>query len=273
MLNSAVLKSLALFLFLLIIISSLLSWSAILLWYWLRTFSLQNSDFSLDALHNQWKKCLISRDDDLNVSHICLVTLTEIASQLWSERDIKQQQNSRISQWNQRSVSLILIDSDHYMSVWLRSQRSCNSIILMTWSEYDDLSFCCELKRTQCLWLVAEISARRFRQQQQQLTWLHRWTSSRDAVKTWSTLEFWRYDAFMYSSIELSSLASVTMPGFELVIVMISAVLRLSHASLRVRRSVRRNIEIIQLAVAIRLDDDTRSRRRQKIIECRKTRF
>lgn len=170
LLDSAVLKSLALFLFLLIIVSSLLSWSAILSWYWLRTFSLQNSDFSLDALHNQWKKCLISRDDDSNVSHICLITLTEIASQLWSERDIKQQQNSKISQWNQRSVSLILINSDHYMSVWLRSQRSCNSVILMTWSEYDDLSFRCESKRTQCLWLVAEILARRFRQQQQQLT-------------------------------------------------------------------------------------------------------
>ncbi len=82
LLNSVVLKSLAFFLFLLIIVSSLLSWSAILSWYWLRTFSLQNSDFSLDALHNQWKKCLISRDDDSNVSHICLVTLTEIASQL-----------------------------------------------------------------------------------------------------------------------------------------------------------------------------------------------
>lgn len=170
-------------------------------------------------------------------------------------------------------MSLILINSDHYVSVWLRSQRSCNSVILMTWSKYDDLSFRCESKRTQCLWLVAEISARRFRQQQQQLTWLHRWTSSRDAVKTWSTLEFWRCDAFMYSSIELSSLASVTMSGFELVIVMILAVSRLSHASLRARHSVRRNAEITQLAVAMRLNDGTRSRRRQKMIECWKTRF
>lgn len=76
----------------------------------------------------------------------------------------------------------------------------------------------------------------------------------------------------MYPSAELSSPAPVTMPGFELVAVMVSAVPGLSHAPLGARRSARRNAEIIQLAVAVRLDG-TRSRRRQGMIGCREARF
>jgi len=77
----------------------------------------------------------------------------------------------------------------------------------------------------------------------------------------------------MYPSAELSSPAPVTVPGFELVAVMVSAVPGLSHVPLGARRSARRNAGIIQLAVAVRLDGGTRSRRRQGMIGCREARF
>ncbi len=72
----------------------------------------------------------------------------------------------------------------------------------------------------------------------------------------------------MYPSAELSSPAPVTVPGFELVAGMVSAVPGLSHAPL----GARRNAGIIQLAVAVRLDGGTRSRRRQGMIGCREAR-
>lgn len=72
----------------------------------------------------------------------------------------------------------------------------------------------------------------------------------------------------MYSSTELFLLALVLVSGFKLLTIMILAMLRLSHVSLRARRSARRNAEIIQLAVAIRLHNDTRLKRRHEIIKC-----
>jgi len=77
----------------------------------------------------------------------------------------------------------------------------------------------------------------------------------------------------MYPSAELSSPAPVTVPGFELAAVMVSAVPGLSHAPSMARRSARRNAGTIQLAVAVRLDGGTRSRRRQGMIGCRKARL
>ena len=60
---------------------------------------------------------------------------------------------------------------------------------------------------------------------------------------------------------------------FELVTVMVSAVPSLSHAPLTTTRFARRNAETTHVVIAVRLDDSTRSRRKQGIKEYRETRL